>query len=172
MVKTLLKRCQQFRDVECVVFVTYLARKACHPVQSAFHWTKQYSEETRQKKHSLGCPHVYATTGILDAFATMKLPEAQAILDEFRKLSDARKAKVCLFCTVSRVFKEEEARITMQQGGGEPTADCSPWIHRAAGQGGGGCSGSERCPLAAKDGASASDPSGVRAPEPSDQLGG
>ena len=89
-----------------------LAPRSSHPVQAAWHFTKQHAEATQRKGHGLGSPHVYALSGLLDARTTMKIPGAQLIWEEFKKLSDIQKGELCLFCRMSKVFKEEDARIT------------------------------------------------------------
>ena len=79
MMNTFLKRCQAFRHVESVVYPIHLAPRASHPVQPAWHWTKQYPEATKKKGHGLGSPHVYAMSGLLYAWTAMKVPGAQEI---------------------------------------------------------------------------------------------
>ena len=69
--------------------------------------------KVQKRGHGLGPPHIYAMLGMLEGFASLAVPDADKALETYKKLTTEQQTKLLLFCRVSKVYKEEFARVTL-----------------------------------------------------------
>ena len=118
IMKQILNSAQCNRDVQGVLFETWLMPIGTRIVELAKKQNLKYSEKVKVRGHGLGPPHLYTFGGVLAGIQELKKgsemeEKINKVVELYIKMSVVEKGEIAKFCRISKIYDTTKYRVTM-----------------------------------------------------------